>query len=46
MSLLVPDIQDVLVFGGLGIATYGIFLVSVPLSLVFCGLFLIYLGIR
>jgi hypothetical protein len=43
---LTPDIRDALVFGGIGMAAYGISLLSLPASLVFAGLMLFYLGIR
>ncbi len=40
------DIRDVLVFGGIAAAGYGINMIYPPASWIFCGLALFWLGVR
>lgn len=43
---LLPDIRDVLVFGGIGCASYGIYMLDPPYAFIFAGIMLFYIGIR
>lgn len=40
------DVRDVIVFGGIGIASYGIWLIYIPAAYIFCGLSLFWLGAK
>lgn len=40
------DLRDVLVFGGIGAAGYGISMIYPPAAWIFCGLALFWLGVR
>jgi hypothetical protein len=48
LKQLLPDIdaRDVLVFGGIAAAGYGIGMIYPPAAWIFCGLALFWLGVR
>ena len=43
---ILPDLRDVITFGGLGAACYGISLLSVPAAWIVGGAALFWLGVR
>lgn len=40
------DLRDCLVFGGIGMVGYGLSMIFLPASFIFCGLALFWLGVR
>jgi hypothetical protein len=40
------DIQDLFVFGGIGLVTTGLWMVYPPIALIIPGLFFVWLGLR
>lgn len=46
LPLLLPDLRDVITFGGLACACYGIAMLSVPAAWIVGGACLFWLGVR
>jgi len=46
LAMLIPDIRDVLVFGGIVLFSYGASLIYQPSGFVVAGLALFWLGVR
>ncbi len=46
LPYLLPDLRDVITFGGLGAACYGIAMLSVPAAWIVGGACLFWLGVR
>lgn len=41
-----PDLKDLFVFGGLGFAAYGIYMIYPPAAFILPGLFFVWLGLK